>query len=113
MEILAVVSHPSDLVMSATGTPTTCAPPNAEKLEVDSKSFTPALIKDMFLPSLLHRAISGREDWTWQGSETRRIRDQEKGGPVCYCHFHLLFWAAQHLLFKGDLNIRVQEPNVL
>lgn len=42
------MSHPSDLIMGATGTPT-CAPPNAERLEVDSKSFTPSLGKDMLL----------------------------------------------------------------
>lgn len=48
-----------------------------------------ALINDLFPPLLpLRRAISGKGDWTWQGSETRRIRDQEKAVPLC--HYWLL-----------------------
>lgn len=45
-----------------------------------------ALIKDLFPPLLLLLlcAIPGKEDWTWQGSESRRIRDQEKVVPFCH-----------------------------
>lgn len=86
---------------------------------MESKSFTLALIKDLFLPLpplllllLLLCAISGREDWTWQGSGTRRIKDQEKAAPFCRYHFHLLSGQLGSYSSKGDLNRRVQRPNV-
>lgn len=41
---------------------------------------------------------------------TRRIR--VKAVSFCHCCFHLLFWAAQLLLFSGDMDIRIIEPNV-
>lgn len=68
----------------------------------------------MFLPLLLLLlcAISGREDWTWQASGTRRIKDQEKAAPFCHYHFHLLSGQLGSYSSKGDLNRRVQRPNV-
>lgn len=38
----------------------------------------------LLLLLLLLCAIPGKEDWTWQGSESRRIRDQEKAVPFCH-----------------------------
>lgn len=56
---------------------------------------------------LLLCVVSGREDWTWCGEGTR-----EKAVLFCHCYFHLLFWAAQLLLFYRGLDIRIREPNV-
>lgn len=49
-----------------------------------------ALVKDLFplLLLLLLCAIPVKEDWTWQGSESKGIRDQEKA--VLFCHSWLL-----------------------
>lgn len=56
------MSCPSDQVMGATGSVTCVSPPHVQRLEGDRKSFTRALVKDLFPPLLLLlRAVQGRE----------------------------------------------------